>query len=117
MTPLELQVLRYIVRVYDTRAEELDAALAGAKPHRRDDLMPTIAEEWTRQAHAAGRAEGVVAGMSGLLLRQLRHRFGPLPPETERTISTADADALQRWSERLLEARSLDDLFAEPQPH
>ncbi|MQP68598.1 DUF4351 domain-containing protein [Niveispirillum sp. SYP-B3756] len=45
-------------------------------------------------------------------LCQLRRRFGPLAPDVEARVHGADGDQLDAWSERILEAEKLDDLFS-----
>ena len=47
-----------------------------------------------------------------MLLRQLERRFGALPGWASDRIATADSVALEEWGLRVLDARSLDDVFA-----
>ena len=58
------------------------------------------------------KAEGRREGETGLLLRQFRLRFGELSPETERRVREAGPEELVRWSERLLTAVNLKDIFS-----
>ena len=46
-----------------------------------------------------------------MVLQLLRLKFGPLDPETEERVHSADADRLLGWSERILTAESLEDVF------
>ncbi len=48
-----------------------------------------------------------------MLLRQLARRFGALPDEAVDRVRAADIAALEEWGLRLLDAASLDDVFAE----
>jgi hypothetical protein len=43
----------------------------------------------------------------------LDRRFGALSRETVARLDRADVDALDRWSARLLDAESLEDLFVD----
>jgi flagellar biosynthesis/type III secretory pathway protein FliH len=54
---------------------------------------------------------GFQLGLQQTLLRLLRVRFGPLDAAVETRIAKADADALDRWAERVLVAQRIDDLF------
>jgi hypothetical protein len=45
------------------------------------------------------------------LLRQLSARFGTISPEIRQKIETADADTLLHWSDRILNAQSLDEVL------
>jgi hypothetical protein len=46
-----------------------------------------------------------------VLLRLLRLKFGPLSPEVEEQVRSADAARLLSWSERVLTAERLQDVF------
>ena len=41
-----------------------------------------------------------------------QRRFGPLPAEVTARMEDADTDALEAWADRLLDARTLDEVFA-----
>ncbi len=59
-----------------------------------------------------GRAEGRIEGRVEVLLRLLSVRFGVLPPDVVQRLRTASIDDLDAWAERLLQARSLAEVFA-----
>jgi len=59
-----------------------------------------------------GIEQGLVMGEAALLLRLLERRFGPLPAATRQRIAAADADTLLLFGERVLDAQSLEDVFA-----
>jgi hypothetical protein len=56
--------------------------------------------------------EGIQEGMRALVLHQLVHRFGALPESVTRRVTKARTAKLKRWGERILDAASLDDVFA-----
>jgi predicted transposase YdaD len=58
------------------------------------------------------RQAGVKAGEARLLLRLLERRFGPLPAAVGQRVAEADADTLLVYGERILDAESLDEVFA-----
>jgi hypothetical protein len=92
------------------------------------DRIQEWAEESKRQGHQEGlqagrqaglqegRQEGLQAGRqegeARLLLRQLAGRFGDLPQWVQERVQQADVPQLERWGERLLDARTLTELFA-----
>ncbi len=111
----------------------------------RGDNMQTIAEMWEHEGEIRGRLkgreEGLVLGrkeglrtgrkegrqegrkegrqdaLREVLLRGLHRRFAELPTTLDQRIQTADTETLLRWTENLVVASSLDDVFAdEPQP-
>lgn len=65
-----------------------------------------------QQAVDEGRVEGRVEGEATLLLHLLRLRFGAVPAEVEARVTTANTETLLRWSERILTAATLDEVFA-----
>lgn len=56
---------------------------------------------------SASRAEG----KAELLLKQLELRFGPVPPEVRMRVERAIHRLLDRWAERVLTAKTLDEVF------
>jgi flagellar biosynthesis/type III secretory pathway protein FliH len=63
---------------------------------------------------AKGIEKGVAKGQRELLLRQLTKRFGALPESATRRVAGASTEELARWGERILDAASLDHVFAAP---
>ena len=53
------------------------------------------------------RGEGI------LLRRQLTRHFGPLPQDVLDRFARIDFRQQQPWADRLIDATSLDDVFAE----
>ncbi len=58
-----------------------------------------------------GRAEGETKGKAEMLLRQLRRRDKALPLGLEDRIRVASSDQLDEWSERLIDGKSLAEIF------
>jgi hypothetical protein len=66
------------------------------------------------QGFLEAREEAREEGMRGLLLRQLRRRFGnEVDGEVERRVRTAPVEQIGTWAERLLSATTLAELFTE----
>ncbi|HEY9279758.1 MAG TPA: DUF4351 domain-containing protein [Eoetvoesiella sp.] len=60
-----------------------------------------------------GRVEGRVEGEASLLQRQLTRKFGPVPEALQQRIQTATLVQLETWSLNILDASSLDEVFAD----
>ena len=87
-------------------------------------LLDSI-DRWTRETREEGLQEGLHKGLqeglqkgrqegeAQLLLRQLRLKFGPLAPEVEERVHSMDPDRLLEWSERVLTAERLQDVFGD----
>jgi hypothetical protein len=61
-----------------------------------------------------GRKEGIDLGRKDVLMRQLTRRFGTLSTAVTQRINAASTAELERWTERILDADSLDAVFG---PH
>ena len=58
-----------------------------------------------------GREEGLLTGKRETLLRLLTAKFGPLPESATKLVQNMDSvDALDRYLERVLVARSLAEM-------
>ncbi|WP_193771248.1 DUF4351 domain-containing protein [Candidatus Magnetaquicoccus inordinatus] len=66
-------------------------------------------EELLKMPEAAGIQR---EGEAKLLVRQLKRRFGELPAIVHEKIAVANSESLERWGDLVLDARSLDDVFA-----
>ncbi len=58
-----------------------------------------------------GLQEGRKTGEQSLLARQLAKRFGVLPEWAQQRLDAADTTQLGSWGEKLLDAKSLQDVF------
>jgi hypothetical protein len=64
-----------------------------------------------KEGRVTGRKEGLVEGERAILSRLLTRRFGPLPAAATARIRGASLATIERWSDRLLTAASLDDVL------
>jgi hypothetical protein len=79
-------------------------------------LKETAAEwtqEWLEQGREQGLEQGRKQGEAAVLRRQLERRFGSLPPTVSRRLEAAESDELLRWADRVLSARTLEDVFGD----
>jgi hypothetical protein len=94
----------------------LSAAMAPLGPDARvpeemkevENMLATRAEQWKQQ----WLLEGEQRGEAALLTRLLERRFGTLPDWARDRVQAADTPAIKEWALRLLEAASLEDIFA-----
>jgi predicted transposase YdaD len=66
-----------------------------------------------QEVFAEGRTEGWIEGEARLLRKLLIRRFGPLPAWAEAKLAGAEPAHLEVWGERVLEASTLEAVFAE----
>lgn len=80
-----------------------------------ETMLAESIDRWNREireeGRKEGRQEGRLEGKAEMVLRQLRLKLGPLEPEVEHRVRSADADRVQEWGDRVLTAESLQDVF------
>jgi hypothetical protein len=101
----------YHYRVPSERAELVSAIEKAAKTDEMrlevDMARRTIADEIRDE----GRVQGEVVASRRFLLRQLRQRFGDLPPALESRIeATENSEQLLAWFDRVMPAKTLADV-------
>lgn len=116
------QVLHYIATVVgEVRFEEFRATLTKQLP-QLDDAAMTIAEELHQRGHQQGLREGLQEGLQkGLqkgraeqLSKMARLKFGELEPAALARIEAASIEELDRYSERILSAESIEEFLDQP---
>ncbi|AQR66772.1 hypothetical protein BXU06_09105 [Aquaspirillum sp. LM1] len=68
-------------------------------------------KEGRQEGRLEGRLEGEQTGEARLLQRLLTRRFGALPADCVARIRAASPEQLERWSDRVLDAHSLTEVF------
>lgn len=85
----------------------------------KEETIMTLAERLRKEGKMEGRMEGKmegeVLGRHAVLKRQLGKRFGKdiLDIRTQERLRNASAEQLDLWAERILDARTLEDVFRE----
>ena len=76
-----------------------------------ETMLAESIDRWNREIREEGRQEGRQEGNAEVVLRQLRLKFGPLEPEVEERVRSAEAGRVLEWGDRVLTAESLQDVF------
>ena len=92
-------------RRYGRLYPEESNTMAGVIQRARDEGM--------QQGRVEGMQQGRVEGERAVLERQLRRRFGLLPPATASRLDRASTADLETWAENVLDAETLDDVFGQ----
>ena len=74
--------------------------------------MLSLGEKLVQQGIEKGIERGVEKGQREMLIRQLGQRFGTLPAAVTARVNAAGPAELVRWAERILDATTLDEVFA-----
>lgn len=72
------------------------------------EQVDAMYSRWEQETANRGRKEGEGAA----LLRLLERRFGALPEAVTTRVAEASTDEIEGWLDRVLDASSLEDVFA-----
>ncbi len=108
--PTALDILESLLRYYVQGTGRLD------EPQVRRLLEQTLSGEPLMETFidryiAQGKQLGEQRGEAKILLHQIERKFGPPSAAVRERIVQAESDRLLEWSERILEARSLDEVL------
>jgi predicted transposase YdaD len=111
-------LLKYIEVASKTPPHRLAWLAAQISPEAEEVYMTTAdmlrAEGEVKgraEGRAAGRAEGRAEHAAGVLVRLLTRKFATVPDEVRARIDTASLEQLDTWTERVLDAATLDEVF------
>lgn len=105
----------YVLHVTDVEPEDVHMAIQQHLNRPEERIMTTARRlrlEGMKEGEARGEAHGETKGKAALVHRMLTRRFGPLPATIESRLQAATTAELERWADRLLDATSLDAVFA-----
>lgn len=106
-------VFRYILEITELELAEGERILVEAMPEPVKEDVVTMADQLRAQGRQEGRLEGRLEGERRVVLRLLRKRFGSLTPDQEQRVAQGTEQLLEVWTDRVLSASSLDEVFAE----
>ena len=100
-----LTILRYIIKKWtkDLDQPAFDALAVYIDPERKDEIMASVTQEWVDQ----GRVDEKVKS----LIRLLEGRLGSISGDLKSKISKADANTIDGWFDKAINASKLDDVF------
>jgi len=94
------------------RKMEVEARREAKKMPILNDIMDNrVIGPAIRKGLRQGLRQGRVEGQMEILRRQIRKRFGRIPPAAIQRIATLTPAQLNRFAVRLLDARRIEDLF------
>jgi hypothetical protein len=110
--------LTYLVEAGKTLdRKSLDAIVLELESVRLQEVAMSIADQLRREGESIGlikgRQEGRQEGERLLLRRQLVRKFGELDYLTLEKINQASEEDLERWAERILDAKTPAEVFAD----
>lgn len=106
----------YALAVTDVDPAALAATFTRLLHRPEDTIMSTLERTYQKgrsEGHRDGHREGQTQGKADSLLRLVRRRFGPLPDGVAERLAGATSQDLDRWTDRVLDAATLAELFAD----
>lgn len=97
--------------------EELETQLWADVQQFEEEKRMRYVSSFERIARKRGMEQGISRGQATLLGRQLARRFGTLPEWAEARLKEAEPAQLEAWALRVLEAASLEEVFAVSSGH
>nr|VFK23665.1 MAG: protein of unknown function (DUF4351) [Candidatus Kentron sp. LPFa] len=113
-------IVAYLIQTYVYDEQTLRRMIRSVKPEEEEKMMSQFAQDiingkpkWVEMVRQKSLQEGRLEGEAELLLRQLSRRFQPLPDEIPDRVREADPNTIESWADRILDAKSLDEVFRE----
>ena len=115
------RIFSYLVQVNDDFPDTNDFR-DFLREHLDDPNDQEILMNAAQKLHERGKKEGIEQGIKqgverslgrqrSFLMKLLEKKFGDLPADARERVVSADQDRLERWTEGLLEAESLQQVF------
>ncbi len=76
------------------------------------NVLAARMERWVQQQRQEYERSGARQGEAAMLLRLLERRFGALPDRDRERVLAADTATIEEWGLRVLDADSLEAVFA-----
>jgi hypothetical protein len=102
-----LRLVDWLMQLPKEQAIIYREELKALDEEQRMRYIPSFVRSTWDEAIAKGRAEGEI----NLLARQLERRFGPLPNSVKKLLGQAEAETVEQWGLRLMDAHSIEDIF------
>ncbi len=100
-------LVEYVLQTLDVTVEQITAAMRLNASEKADEVMMTLADQWK----AEGEARGLAKGKAETLIRLLKRKFGTVPEARLEQIESAPLADLEFWTEAVLVARTVDEVF------
>ena len=108
--------LDWVLTLPEALEQQFQVALAQVEAETHMPYITSIErmgiEKGIQQGWQQGLQEGFQQGEVFVLTHILTRRFGPLPGWATERLAQASREELEQWTERVLEAQRLEDIFA-----
>ncbi len=104
-------IFRYLLQVVDIEPDVLQDLVTQSLSAGKEEMLMTVAERLEKRGEARGEAKG----RNAILSRQLTKRFGSniFDIKLQERLRNATPEQLDHWAERILDAKTLEEVFEE----
>jgi hypothetical protein len=106
-----LRVIDWLMALPPHLEQRLGQRLTATEGEKHMQYVTSFERLAKEEGVQRGMQQGVQQGQVELLIRQLTHRFGPLPDEVRPRLERATPAEIETLADRILEANSLDQVF------
>lgn len=106
-----LRIIDWLMALPPHLEQSLRRRLVAVEGERHMQYITSFERLAREEGVQQGRHQGLQQGRAELLIHMLAHRFGPLPTEVRQRLERADAEEIQVWADRVLDADSLDQVL------
>ncbi|HAF54207.1 MAG TPA: cytosolic protein [Thauera sp.] len=111
------RVLDWMLKLPDSLERQLWQDIENIEGERKVTYVSSIErfaiERGMKKGMQQGMQQGIQKGLAQGLQRQLNRRFGPLSADIADRLEHATPEQLETWADRILDARTLDEVFTE----
>ncbi|MBF0439790.1 MAG: DUF4351 domain-containing protein [Magnetococcales bacterium] len=105
-------VVIYLIKTFTlVQTETLQEIVLQVKPEEETEMMSIYARELIAKGEALGEARGEHKRAVSMVLRQIQRKFGSMSSQVQAQVENAELSTLEDWADRILDARTLSDLF------
>lgn len=104
-------IFQYLIQVVDIEPDVLQDLVTQSLPAGKEEMLMTVAERLEKQGEARGESKG----RNAILSRLLAKRFGQdiFDINLQERLRNATPEQLDHWAERILDAKTLEEVFEE----
>jgi len=110
-------ILDWMMRLPKELSDKLYANVQELEEHGKMRYVTSVERIGYRRGYDQGWDEGLKEGEAKALIRLLERRFGPLSADRCEVILAAEAEAVEAWLDRVMDASSVEIIFADRAVH
>lgn len=111
-------LMRYLDQVTPTHVDRILNAIESHAPDTHNTIL-TFSEVFAKRVRSKALAEGEQSGQHkqhiAVLLKQFNRKFGDLPPAVRERVTGASEIDLEQWTDNIITASTIEDVFAQQQ--